>query len=547
MKSKVFITIAMLLFAGFQIRSRDNTTPGNQQVPLQVHTSQELSTLSNTLISDYLSSFPDGKVSNKALPLSAIDRTGRYLEIVSDSDIAAMTDKPGWKMVIGRDIVVPVRPSNADEVFLSGNRLISYLQPAVTDKSAAINVSHIFYVDQPDIRSAVEDYFKQTGYTGSFHPVHNMDEILSGIKQNPASIGFCNINSVIDQKQHEFMEGIALVPIDKNMNGQLDYHESIYANLQSFTRGVWIGKYPQQLVHHIYVVAQAKPTDAVTIGFLKWIVTSGQEQMGNHGFSELVFSERPSKLDQLSTPLFVEESVPQNYALVRIVFIIFAGLAILGFILNLVLSRKYKKESTDHPSGDELKTIDANELDVPKGLYFDKTHTWVYMEKDGIVKIGIDDFLQHITGPYTKIMLKDPGEKVKKHEQIMTLVQDGKQLNIYAPVSGTIREINEILVTDPDTINTSPYADGWVYMLEPSNWLREIQFLRMADKYREWIQYEFTRLKDFLAGAVQGNPSPAVQVAYQEGGALKDHVLHDQSPRVWEDFQKKFVDVSGLY
>ena len=60
------------------------------------------------------------------------------------------------------------------------------------------------------------------------------------------------------------------------------------------------------------------------------------------------------------------------------------------------------------------------------------------MEQNGIVKVGIDDFLQHITGPITRIKMKNEGDKVKKGEQILSLIQNGKQLNIYAPVSGTI-------------------------------------------------------------------------------------------------------------
>ena len=55
-----------------------------------------------------------------------------------------------------------------------------------------------------------------------------------------------------------------------------------------------------------------------------------------------------------------------------------------------------------------------------------------------MVRIGIDDFIQHITGPLTKVKMKNPGEKVKKGEPILSIIQNGKLLNINSPVSGTI-------------------------------------------------------------------------------------------------------------
>ena len=76
------------------------------------------------------------------------------------------------------------------------------------------------------------------------------------------------------------------------------------------------------------------------------------------------------------------------------------------------------------------------------------------MEEDGLVKIGIDDFLQHITGPLTRVKLKSPGERVKKGKYILSIIQEGKQLEVYAPVSGTIKEHNKILETDSSLINS---------------------------------------------------------------------------------------------
>ena len=188
--------------------------------------------------------------------------------------------------------------------------------------------------------------------------------------------------------------------------------------------------------------------------------------------------------------------------------------------------------------------FDENSLIIPKGVYFDKTHTWSFLEQNGNVKVGIDDFLQHITGKVTRIIMKDPGYKVKKGEPFLSIVQNGKQLNLYAPVSGVITNRNEKLNTNASLVNTSPYNDGWIYMIEPANWHRENQLLFMAEKHIQHIKSELTRLKDFLAAALRDDTEKFAMVILQDGGELRDGVLSDLGPELWEDFQTKFLDPS---
>jgi len=190
------------------------------------------------------------------------------------------------------------------------------------------------------------------------------------------------------------------------------------------------------------------------------------------------------------------------------------------------------------------KILDENAITVPGGIYFDKTHTWVFMEQDGVAKVGIDDFLQHITGTITRVKMKNPGEKVKKGEQIVSLIQNGKQLNLYSPVSGIIKERNNILDTSSSIINSSPYNEGWIYKIEPTNWLRENQLLFMAEKQKRFIKNEISRLKEFLSVTLNTGNENYARIILQDGGELHDGTLSNLGPEVWEDFQTKFIDPS---
>ncbi|HET6556504.1 MAG TPA: hypothetical protein VFG54_04260, partial [Prolixibacteraceae bacterium] len=219
------------------------------------------------------------------------------------------------------------------------------------------------------------------------------------------------------------------------------------------------------------------------------------------------------------------------------------AVAVLLILWLVSYGRKQKWALQDNERG-LVSEINTDKILAPKGLYFDKTHTWAFMEKDGNVKVGIDDFLQHITGTLTRIIMREPGEKVRKGEKILTIVRDGKQLNIYSPISGIIRQQNTLLLTDSTLINSSPFSEGWVYLVEPNNWVREIRFLFMGEKYKEWIEDEFARLKDFIAYTVRSNSMLNAQIVLQDGGELADHILADMEPEVWEDFQMKFINTS---
>jgi hypothetical protein len=140
--------------------------------------------------------------------------------------------------------------------------------------------------------------------------------------------------------------------------------------------------------------------------------------------------------------------------------------------------------------------------------------------------------------------MKEPGEMVKKGEHIFSLIQNGKQLAIHSPISGKIKAQNKVLATDSSSINDSPYSDGWVYLVEPTNWLRETQFMIMADRYSEWLRYEFTRLKDFFSISLRVNKMEYAHVVLQDGGNIHDNILAEFGPEVWEDFQTNFIEVS---
>src|SRR5665647_607980 len=107
----------------------------------------------------------------------------------------------------------------------------------------------------------------------------------------------------MDLKSQDLAENIRLVPIDKNGNGKIDYMENIYDNLQDFSRGVWIGKYPRALAGNILSVSSEKPKSETELAFLNWVLTDGQQFLNANGFNDLVLNERQTQLARINAPV----------------------------------------------------------------------------------------------------------------------------------------------------------------------------------------------------------------------------------------------------
>lgn len=188
-----------------------------------------------------------------------------------------------------------------------------------------------------------------------------------------------------------------------------------------------------------------------------------------------------------------------------------------------------------------LEVLTADVLRIPQGFYFSKNHSWAYLEKSGLAKIGVDDFLLKVVGSAYFKPSVDKGSYVKKGQVIAEIVQDDKNMQIKSPVTGVIENINTRMVEDPALLNSDPYSKGWMYMIKPENWKTETVGCYLADEAYEWIKAELARLKDFLAVGIQKTASVPVGVAYQEGGEIRQNVLSDMDTGIWSEFQQEFL------
>jgi glycine cleavage system H protein len=181
-------------------------------------------------------------------------------------------------------------------------------------------------------------------------------------------------------------------------------------------------------------------------------------------------------------------------------------------------------------------------LKIPQGIFYSNNHTWTFLEKSGNAAVGLNDLLLHLTGEVSFRNLRNPGNFVKKGDLLAAIEQDGKLLQIYSPISGSITKTNTTLYDSPELLNDDPYGKGWVYKIKPSAWIEETESYYLAEGAVVWVKKELERFKDFLAVSLKKYSPETSMVILQDGGELCDKPLSELPEEVWKDFQKSFLN-----
>lgn len=141
-------------------------------------------------------------------------------------------------------------------------------------------------------------------------------------------------------------------------------------------------------------------------------------------------------------------------------------------------------------------TSKVNECVLFTNLHYKvEDNTWVRVNDDGTVTIGMTDVAQSLAGPVLHAKAKKVGVVRKKGRPIAT-VESGKWVGpVKSPVSGEIIAINEELTANAQLLNTSPYNDGWVVKMQPSSLDTDMADLLTGDAAVEAYQAKVDDMK----------------------------------------------------
>jgi len=121
-------------------------------------------------------------------------------------------------------------------------------------------------------------------------------------------------------------------------------------------------------------------------------------------------------------------------------------------------------------------------VNVPDDRRYTNDHEWARLE-DGRVRVGITDFAQDALGDVVFVQLPEPGTSLEAGAALGEVESTKSVSDIYAPVSGTVVEVNAELGDAPQRLNEDPYGEGWICLIDPAD-AASLDALLDADGYR---------------------------------------------------------------
>ena len=125
-------------------------------------------------------------------------------------------------------------------------------------------------------------------------------------------------------------------------------------------------------------------------------------------------------------------------------------------------------------------------MNVPEELRYSSDHEWVSRDGD-VVRVGVTDYAQDALGDVVFVQVPTVGADVSAGDAFGEVESTKSVSDVYAPVSGTVLEVNEALADAPQTLNEDPYGEGWICSIrltDPS----QLDDLMDAEAYRKLIE-----------------------------------------------------------
>jgi glycine cleavage system H protein len=167
-------------------------------------------------------------------------------------------------------------------------------------------------------------------------------------------------------------------------------------------------------------------------------------------------------------------------------------------------------------------------------LWVHPAHSWANVELSAEANIGADALALTALGPVTAVQAPKPGSQVRQGQTIFTLLHGERRLDVKAPLSGTVADVNEEALARPALLAESPYGAGWVVKLEGVALGKERASLKRGSSLRQWWRGEVDRLIQRLgtAGAV---PTMA------DGGVVTSDLSGLMDDGKWKEIAAEFL------
>lgn len=132
--------------------------------------------------------------------------------------------------------------------------------------------------------------------------------------------------------------------------------------------------------------------------------------------------------------------------------------------------------------------------------YYARSHTWARVEYGGQVRVGMDDFAARLFGPAGRWKLPELGTVMNLNVPLATMERTEGKADLLDPVQGMVVAVNPKLESEPESVNASPYGEGWLVMLQPTQMVRNLRSMVSGETAENWLKEEADRLNEMVYG-----------------------------------------------
>lgn len=213
---------------------------------------------------------------------------------------------------------------------------------------------------------------------------------------------------------------------------------------------------------------------------------------------------------------------------------------LIDFVNKCLIKRQDKIEKQMKPTvrlvtATTEESSSKHEFNVPAGIFVSPDHTWVNIEMNGTVRVGIDDFVRKIIEKIDEIELPKLDQKVKKGDILFLIKRGNHSFKISSPISGKVTLINTEHLEHPEWIAIKPFELSWMCCIEPSNLSEELHSLKIGQSTVKWYQEEIEKfdkiLKEIETGAQEDDTT-------SEGKKILSEDQKDEE--ILKEFSKSF-------
>jgi glycine cleavage system H lipoate-binding protein len=169
---------------------------------------------------------------------------------------------------------------------------------------------------------------------------------------------------------------------------------------------------------------------------------------------------------------------------------------------------------------------------VPEALRFHPGHTWALSESPSLVRVGIDDFASKLVGKVDRIALPQRGQWIRQGQKIWTIFRDGAAVDMLSPIEGSVADVNDAAIADPELARKDPFGEGWLVTVQAPDAKTSFRNLLGGALARWWTEESASRL--------QRKMPMALGALAQDGGVAVDNLTAQIPNQEWAAIAKEF-------